>query len=67
MKPLCPSTVRRSRLPKALSERLGPRRRADVEHADNRADGDVVTEQADAFDEFGGAEFRFHSAEQLIG
>ena len=54
-------------VPRTFSKCLGFRRRADVEHADHRADGDVVAEQADAFDEFGRAEFFFHSAEQVVG
>ena len=48
---------------KVISERLRPRRWFYIEHSDHRADGDVVAEQADAFDEFGVAEFLFHARE----
>ncbi len=47
-------------------ERLAARRRFDVEHSDHRADGDVVAEQADGFDELGVAKFFFHAREQVV-
>ena len=50
-----------------ISERVRPRRWFYVEHADHRAYGDVVAEQADGFDKFGVAVFIFHAREQFIG
>ena len=47
-------------------ERLSSFRRLDVEHADHRADGDVMAEQPDGFDEFCAAEFALHASEQFL-
>jgi hypothetical protein len=51
---------------KGILKRFASHRRSDIEHSDYRADGDVVAEQADAFEEFGVAEFIFHSLKQFI-
>ena len=42
---------------------LDPFRRFDLEHSNDRADGDVVAEQADGFDKLCAAEFALHPRE----